>query len=176
MAGVKPIINYGGVTKEIATGDTVPFANLNLNGSFIGKTIVVYKSADETVTTSNSLQDDDHIKTPTIAANETWDGVLITQQVVGAGNAKYDWTSPSGSTARMTGTGTMFGFADRDCSTGFSSSSTVTVGAASPGVMMLHFATAATPGVFQFRFAQASSNAAATTMKGGTLLILTRTA
>ncbi len=173
MADVKPLQKLNGITTGFGATDTVPFANLNLVGSFIGKTIVKSKAADETVTTSTTLQNDDDLVIP-IGANEEMDGFLIAQAVFGAGNGKIAFTVPSGCTITMTGTISSAGFASADGTT--AKSLTITLTTSSYFTLLITVRNGANAGNIQFQFAQNTSNAAATTFKKDTKFILTRTA
>lgn len=162
MADVKPFKNNAGTVTEFGATDTVPFANLNLNGSFIGKTVVKSKAADETITSSTTLQDDDDFNF-TAAANETWSVVMNCQCVFGAGNGKIVFTVPSGCTATMAGTISSAGFASATATT--AKAIAVTLTTSSYFMIMATFTNGANAGTIQFQFAQNSSDAAATTFK-----------
>jgi len=173
MADVKPFKNNAGTVTEFGATDTVPFANLNLNGSFIGKTIVKSKAAAETVTSSTTLQDDDHLVIP-IGSNEEMDGFLIAQAVFGAGNGKIAFTVPSGCTITMSGTISSAGFASADGTT--AKAIAVTLTPSSYFTLLITVRNGANAGNIQFQFAQNTSDPTATTFKKDTKLILTRTA
>ena len=58
----------------------------------------VYKTADETVNNSNTLQDDDHISL-TVLANEVWDFYMVLHTDSNASaDVKVGWSVPSGCT------------------------------------------------------------------------------
>jgi len=89
------------VTDETGTGAAV-FANSpalvtpTINGVTTLPTTVIVKSADETVTSSTSLQDDNHL-TLSIAANETWSfDLTLFQTGATSGDLKLALAIPSG--------------------------------------------------------------------------------
>lgn len=148
-------------------------ADPTFQSTFIGKTISKSKAADETVTTSTTLQDDDDF-TVSIAANETWDVIMNCQCVFGAGNGKIAFTVPSGCTATMSGTISSAGFASATATT--AKAIAVTLTTSSYFIIMATFTNGANAGNIQFQFAQNSSDGAATTFKKDSKLIAIRRA
>lgn len=99
MADKKPLVNSAGNAVEIATGDTIPIANGGTGATTL-PVVAKSKLADETVTSSNTLQDDDHLFFP-IGANETWTfNMVLSVSANASGGLKYLFTVPSGATAR----------------------------------------------------------------------------
>ena len=171
MADVKPFKNNSGTVTEFGATDTIPFANLNLDGSFIGKTWTKRKAGDQDISTSTAFQDDTECVIP-ILANEKKDGFLLSQWVVGAGNLKIKFTVPSGCTATMTGVITSGGFQSVDATA--SKSLVITMTASSYFYLLVDFQNGANAGDIQFQFSQNTSNGANTTHKKGSLFSLTR--
>lgn len=98
MADVKPLILDSGIIKQMGSGDTLPVANGG-TGSTTLPVVAKSKLADETVTSSNTLQDDDHLFFP-IGANETWAfNMVLSVSANASGGLKYLFTVPSGATA-----------------------------------------------------------------------------
>lgn len=151
-------------------------ADPSFSSSFIGKSIAIYKSADESVTSSSTLQNDDDFSFA-IRANEVWKGsMLMTGSALGAGGIKGDFTIPSGASGSMTSASSQTGltFANVSVATGFG----LTVAMTSGRDFAINFTitNGANAGTVQFRFAQNVSNGTATIIKGGSLLHATRTA
>ena len=80
-------------------------AELGLAASGAAPTIAV-KAADESVSSSTTLQVDDDLKF-TVAADETWvfQLVIFGSSANGAGDLKYGFSIPSGTTGRFTNSG-----------------------------------------------------------------------
>lgn len=141
----------------------------------------VVKSADESVTGSTSLQNDDHLVFA-VGANEIWVAeyflTLISASVTP--DFKLDFSVPSGAVGG-------FAFTRRDTASGlteetagnFGSPLDMGIDAANtywPMYVYLYIDTAGTAGNVQLRWAQNTSNANAMTMKAGSMLRATRTA
>ncbi|MDX1766317.1 MAG: hypothetical protein R3313_05195, partial [Candidatus Saccharimonadales bacterium] len=130
------------------------------------------KTADETVTNSTTLQNDDHLSFP-VGANETWIYfVYINPDGPANVDIKYDWSVPSGTTCEstavsITGGGVTFG--NLACATatgGMPTSNDV-------NTEHLIFGTinsGATSGTAQLRWAQFAARTTGTTVKSGSWL------
>lgn len=127
------------------------------------------KTADESVTSSTTLQDDDHLSF-SIGASETWAFLIVSGETGGAGGFKWAFTLPSGAS----GTGTYWAVSDNnsanvsDITTGGTDTSVPSAGTLIINGYVLN---STTPGTVQFRWAQNSSNATAMILKKGTILI-----
>lgn len=129
-----------------------------------------YKTADESVTNSAALQNDDDLKF-SIGANENWAFIMPIGLVCGAsGGFKWAFTLPSGAsgfggnligTARLT---------SADLTTG-SGETTASTTASNQPIIVGYVANSSTPGTVQFQFAQNATNGTATTVKKGSILI-----
>jgi hypothetical protein len=88
---------YRSAADTLTTDDSLTVGG-NLTVTGIGKTIFARKSADESVTSSNTLQDDDHL-TVAVVANAVYEieGFLIYDGST-TGDIKIAWTVPSGAT------------------------------------------------------------------------------
>lgn len=173
MADKKPVtVNTDGSVEVFQTGDTVPFANLNLNGSFIGKTIPVFKSATQTIA-NNTITNDNHFSF-SIGANETWKGLIsFPLNANASGGFKTDMAAPSGATGNMSTSGSnAYTSGIVAIGTGFG----VTANAANITLTVaFEIVNSSTPGTVNFRWAQNATFATGTTVGGG-LLIAIRTA
>jgi len=165
----------------------VVMANSLVWGSGIANfgTITKRKTADESVSSSTTLQDDDHLTFP-IAANEEWRATyeLSFGATISAGGIKLAFTTPSGATQELMailGTNNSGdianGFAGRNNTSGslvlniVPSAGTDAIVHASVWVL-----NGATPGNVTLQFAQASSSATATTSRKGGSMEATRIA
>lgn len=142
--------------------------------SFIGATTVVQKTAGETVTSSNTLQNDDHL-TFAVAANETWKGIItFSLNANGSGGFKFDIAAPSGAsgscamfgnnayTISWVAIGTGGGATQSTTNIMYNITFTITNGANAGNVTL--------------RWAQNASFGTGTTINSGATLIATRTA
>lgn len=130
--------------------------------------IAKYKSADETVTSSNTLQDDDHLSFA-IGASEVWAFLLIIRgSGATSGGMKWAFTVPSGATSRghITMPNTTGADQDLTASAGASGSFGLTTGYQISG----YVANSTTAGNFTFQWAQQTSNGSGTTIKRGSTL------
>lgn len=165
----------GQVLTSNGAGAAPSFQNASGGSGGVGSSICIEKTADETVSTSTTLQNDDEISF-SIGANETWKGHMMFKLTAGAsGGFKFDFTLPSGGTGSMAGVGgSAFGFSRRSITGGYGN----TVAFTNSTVYLLSFTivNSSTAGTAQMRFAQNASDAAATTVMAGTLFHATRTA
>lgn len=146
------------------------------SSSFIGMSVAVYKSGDETVTSSATLQNDDEL-TFTIAANEVWKGSIILPITANAsGGFKLDMTAPSGATGNMRGMqgANPFGFVSTTIGTGFGNTAAFT----NHVVYILNFtiSNSSNAGSVTLRWAQNASFGTGTVVQAGAFLHAIRTA
>lgn len=137
-----------------------------------------HKTADETVTSSAVLQDDDALNFA-IGANETWTFNVFLRVFAGAGGFKYAFTIPSGASGRMdkysnisaTGSNSI----DADITTGGGDSSSLSITGTnqwqSYQPMFGYVVNGANSGTVQLQWAQNASNGTGTVVKRGSILI-----
>lgn len=164
----------------IRAGHKVVVSDFDILGIFADKT------ADETVTSSTTLQDDDQLFLP-VAANARYilDAFIIyTGAADPAGGLKMGWTGPSGATMKWTNFGT-----NGDITGATLVEYNVVVetiaGGRSVGTNLTtemscqprgRLATGGSSGTFRFQFAQGASNATGTVVKAGSYVRLVKVA
>lgn len=131
---------------------------------------VVVKAADEAVTSSTTLQDDNHLILA-LEANATYtvEGVLFYDGQFNAGNLKLTWSLPSGATflwgVSAPATGGAAAFASQAVTTGNLSVGTYgTGGSKTTCRISATVVTSGTAGSMTLRWAQDASHATATTI------------
>lgn len=137
------------------------------------QTNLAVKTADESITSSTTLQNDDDLKLR-LPSNSIWIGTFTYWwEGHASGDIKWDWTLPSGATSLF----------DEHASLGVGNTgiplTTQISGAAQTGNSMLTALGAiilmgSTSGTIQLQWAQQTSNGTATTMKKGSNLIMHR--
>jgi len=148
------------------------FSNLNTDKIETSTRKIVYKSANETVTSSTILQDDDHL-TFAIGANEVWAFKMMMFYNAGTNpDIDFGWSVPAGTTMKWnygTNTGTILTEATR---------LTVFNGIASDtGVLFYGTVVASsTAGNVTLQWAQRNSDGASTTVLSGSHIIAERLA
>ncbi|MFH9038508.1 hypothetical protein ACH4FA_03915 [Streptomyces sp. NPDC017966] len=156
------------------TGGTVS-GNVGINGSLtvggVGQIQFARKTADESVVSSTTLQNDNHLVLP-VVANATYTLFLMCIfSGATTGDIKFDWTVPSGTVLR---------WSDQTGVSGLHSD--VDVYSAPGGTTQVAFqiwatvVTSSTAGNVQFRWAQNASDATATIVRTNSSLQLTRVA
>lgn len=152
-------------------GELVTAALLNThvrdNLNAIGPHVQVVKSADESVTSSVTLQNDDELLIP-VLANERWFVVLIGAVTAGAGGFKFHFDVPAGATFAyqyIYQDGASFNIGNGNAT---QTNTFINSGTNQPFRVEGVLVNGATPGNLTLQWAQASSNAAATTIEGGT--------
>jgi len=132
--------------------------------------ITVVKAADESVTSSTTLQDDNHLILP-LEANATYtlEGGLYYDGQFNAGNLKLTWTLPASATfywsANGPATGGAAAYASNAVTSGNISLGTYgTGGAKTTASVNATVVTVGTAGNMTLRWAQDTSNATATTI------------
>lgn len=127
------------------------------------------KTAPETVTSSTSLQSDDHLSC-TIGTSGTW--VINLNLAVTAnasGGFKYDFTLPAGATGYMVATGnTTLGTTGVSATAGAGGTAAITVGIGF--LIKLYVVSGGTAGTVQFRWAQNASFGTGTSLGQGSNL------
>ncbi|MDP2587314.1 MAG: hypothetical protein Q8P33_00880, partial [bacterium] len=139
-----------------------------------GATVKI-KTADETVTSSSTLQNDDHLSFP-IGASETWIASynIITRVTSNSPDLKIGVTAPAGATCNMSYTllNSPSSGADTDFACGVATPSiSLSNGAGSNGsenlFVTITVRNGGTAGTVNLQFAQNSSNASGTTFRAG---------
>jgi hypothetical protein len=162
------------LTSNGASADPT-FQDASLPSSFVGKSITIFKPNDETVTSSTTLQNDDDFLF-SIAANETWKGIMtLSLAANSSGGFKCDFTVPSGCTGTMRGWGAN-ALSSNNVSIATGLGNTGNAGGNSLSAISFTITNSSTAGTVQLRWAQNASNASGTIMSGGSVLQATRTA
>jgi len=158
-------------------GTNASWAAPSLGSSFVGKTIAVYKTGNQSVTSSTTLVDCTDLSF-SIAANEVWIGTFLPIVAAGVGGGlKWAFTAPSGCSITVRAQG----------AAAFPTSIIDGNGLTGNGVSQIHstaskyeltmiISNSSTAGTVQFRFAQNASNGTATTVSKNSMLILSRVA
>lgn len=163
-------------------GEKPPAATLNdhIRNNLEALNGFVRKTADESVTSSAVLQNDDHLLwTIPQAGTYMFDAYLIADSAANAaGDLSVDFTAPAGTLQ----------FAGHGLDTTLASGNTGTVNAASSGTLNYGLSTTATlvwlhgtlvataSGTLQLRWAQQASNASASTVRSGSHLTVRQVA
>lgn len=141
----------------------------------------VYKAADEAVTSSTTLQDDNHLVLP-LAANAVYtvQGALFYDGQYNAGNFKLTWSLPASATILWSANGPATGgaapFGSQAVSSGNITLGTYgTGGSKTTALVMATVTTFATAGNMLLRWAQDASHATPTTIYAGSWLRSIRT-
>jgi hypothetical protein len=184
----------GGSTAADATLTRSGTSTLTLSGNLtvtgIGQTQYIAKTADETINSSTTLQNDDHLVLPVVAGavyRFELDLYMI-EATDFVGDFKMSFTCPSGATFDMHGAGAHI----TDLSAGTSSngewigklatasasaSLSFGVGTSLTGVRVFgRLVMSSTAGNFQMQWAQNASDASGTTLKAGSFMMMTRVA
>ncbi|MEV4059733.1 hypothetical protein [Nonomuraea dietziae] len=141
----------------------------------------VIKPADETVTNSAVLQNDDHLLLAVAANTDYWMECCVLYNAPTANDMQLAWSGPAGATLEWSNNGLALGATsavDRISRTALGIGSTATIGGsggdavcAMKGLLRV----AATAGTLQMRFAQNTAAAATSVViKTGSMLMLTR--
>lgn len=144
---------------------------------------IVSKAADQSVTSSTTLTNDSHL-VAALVANATYilDGYLMLfGSGAGLGDAKIDFTVPSGTTMHYTSGGVVAANPATQYEDTVNANSTArtigTNGTTDMGVALhAHIVVGSTAGNVQLRFAQNSSNVTATGFRAGSWLRFRRIA
>lgn len=161
---------------EVLTYDTV-------NRYFVQQTSVI-KSADETVTSSTTAQNDDELFVDVLANTQYFVEFFIIYDAIQAADLKIQWTAPSGSTFDWThgGLGTSTTSTSGSVSRNYRALGDVgTVGgpAASAGTNTIipgegRLVTGGSAGLFRLQWAQNTSNATGAIVRARSVLLVQR--
>ena len=158
-------------------GTDASWSAISLPSSFVGKTIALTKTGNQSVTSSTTLVDCTDLSF-SIAANEAWVGTLLPIVTAGvSGGLKWAFTAPSGCsiTVRAQG-GNSFATSIID-GNGLTGNGTTNLhSTASRYELMVIISNSSTAGTVQFQFAQNASNAITTTVSKNSVMIVTRSA
>ena len=149
----------------------------SMPSSFVGKTIALTKTGNQSVTSSTALVDCTDLSF-SIAANEAWIGTILPIVTAGAsGGMKWAFTAPSGCsiTVRAQG-GAAFPTSIIDGNGLTGNGTTGLHGTASRYELTMIISNSSTAGTVQFQFAQNASNGTATTVSKNSVMIVTRSA
>lgn len=142
----------------------------------------VYKAADESVTSSTTLQDDNHLILPLLAgATYTVEGGLFYDGQFNAGNLKLTWSLPAAATIfwspNAPAVGGAAAYASQAVTSGNLSIGTYgTGGSKTTASISATVTTFGTAGNMTLRWAQDASNATPTTIYAGSWLRMWRMA
>jgi len=140
------------------------------------ETITKVKTARETVTSSSTLQDDDHF-TFTVKANKTYViTALIALQAANTVGLKWAFTVPTGASGRINQDAGATGYPsiDMDITTGFSTTDQINSPNANHTLKIYGYVViSSTAGTVTFQWAQGSSNVAGTYLERGSVMTLT---
>ncbi|MGW0575109.1 hypothetical protein ACWD25_03885 [Streptomyces sp. NPDC002920] len=170
--------------------DTNLYVGGNLTVAGIGQVQYIAKTADETVTSSTTLQDDNHIVLP-VVANAVYTYTLdlyLTEATDYIGDFKMSFTCPTGALFDMHGAGahtTDLGSGTNANGEWIAKLATSSAGATlafGVGNVLLgvriygRLVMSSTAGNFQLQWAQNGSDASGTTLKAGSIMTMTRVA
>lgn len=171
------------------TGNTTLSGNLTVTG--IGQTQYIAKTADETVTSNATLQNDDHLVLPAVAnAVYTFElDLYMTDTADFVGDFKMSFTCPTGATFDMHGAGAhTTDLASGSSANGewigklatTSAAANLTFGCGNTAITGVRVYGRLVMGVnagnFQMQWAQNASDTSGTTLKAGSYMIMTRVA
>jgi hypothetical protein len=161
-------------------GERPSGADMNL---YFMQQVHALKTADESVASSTTMQDDDHLFVPVAANTAYWVTAVIHYAASTAADLKIGWSAPTGSTLDWVSDG----FGSTSAAAGVDAASRshqmlgstpapggngtgLTLACIPRGVLVV----GGTAGTFRFRWAQLASDAAATVVKAESILILRR--
>ena len=158
-------------------GTDASWGAISMPSSFVGKTIALTKTGNQSVTSSTTLVNCTDLSF-SIAANEAWVGTFLPIVAAGtSGGMKWAFTAPSGRsiTVRAQG-GAAFSASiiDGNGLTGNGTTGIHTTGTKYELTMII--SNSSTAGTVQFQFAQNASNGTATTVSKNSTMIVTRSA
>lgn len=144
----------------------------NLAVTNVGKRLWARKSADESVTSSTTLQNDDHLALAVVANASYVMKLMIIYTSAATPGIKYGWTGPASATLSWGTSTAVISFLALSDTDNWSNTASAIHSTCYTGVLV----TAGSSGTLQFQWAQNASNATAMTVKAGSYLMLTRTA
>jgi len=166
----------GQVLTSNGAGAAPTFQSAGGGSGGVGSSITVYKSADETVNSSATLQDDNEF-TFAIGANETYTALFFLSLVAHASAGfKIAFTIPSGASGRMMFRSTTSNYSLNDTAIGTGFGTTTAIANTSPVLASISVVNSTNAGNVTLRFAQNASFGADTIIKAGSLMIATRKA
>lgn len=185
---IKQVANFSGGGGAVAWGDVTgkpstftPSSHTHVQADITdlaaSKAVIAKaKTARETVTSSTTLQNDDHF-TFAVAANKTYQlqGLLFVS-AANSGGFKWLFTVPSGTTGRgaTSGGGTLYNGVDLDLATGLGASGSNTITNNNVDIRFSgYLTTSSTAGNIVFQWAQNQSNATGTYIERGSIMTLT---
>lgn len=161
---------------EVLTFDVV-------NRYFVQQTSVI-KSADETVTSSTTFQNDDHLLVSVLANSQYFVEFFLIYDAIQAADIKIQWTAPAGATFDWThgGLGTSATATSGSVSRNYRTISDIgTIGgpAAGAGTNAVipgegRLVTSGTAGTFRLQWAQNTSSATGAIVRANSVLIVQR--
>lgn len=164
--------------KVFSVNETLTSADVN---EYFAQQIIAIKTADESVTSSTTVQDDNHLSMTLNANSNYWlDGILIIDGAVG-GDFKLQFVVPSGTIRYLSDAGDSAITAtlmevDRNWKAGSLTTimGTVASGTSTIVPVMGIIRTAASGGTFKLQWAQGTSSATATRVFTNSFLRVTR--
>lgn len=166
-------------TLTVPSGTTLTSPVIN-SATGIGQSITVRKTADESVTSSTALQDDDHLSFA-IGANEEWvvRFTIFVSNNLGTTGIRVAINAPGGATIRHYDALHADGNSIGGMNTGIGSSAFTAASMSSSNAALLMITlwvlNGATPGTVQLRWCQDTSSATALTFNRGSHLVAIRT-
>ena len=158
-------------------GTDASWGAFSLPSSFVGKSIALNKTGNQSVTSSTTLVDCTDLSF-SIGANEVWVGTILPIVTAGAsGGMKWAFSAPSGCgvTVRAQG-GNSFATSIIDGNGLTGSGVTQSHSTASRYELTVIITNSSTAGTVHFQFAQNASNGTATTVSKNSTMIVTRSA
>lgn len=167
--------------KDWVDGDRPPASDLN---RYPLQQVHIIKTADESVTSSTTMQDDNHLFVTVAAGADYWVQVYLTYEGDLAGDLKVGWSGPSGATLDWMSDSLSSAVTDTNCRGIVSRSLQAISSTPAPGALGAGILAVAVPrgilrvgvnaGTLQLRWAQLASSATPTIVKAGSLLRLRR--
>ncbi|MEV4059735.1 hypothetical protein [Nonomuraea dietziae] len=167
--------------KDWIDGDRPPASDLN---RYPLQQVHVIKAADESVGTSTTMQDDDHLFAAVEAGTDYWlQAYLIYEGEIGA-DLKIGWSAPSGTTFNWMSDSLGSGTTDTACRGAVSRSLQLLTSQPGPGTLGAGILAISLPrgvvqvggtsGTLRFRWAQLVNTVTPTIVKAGSMLRLRR--
>lgn len=171
--------------KDFAALESPPASDFN---RYFMQQEFIQKSADESLASSTTIQDDDHLFFTPILNTDYWITMFVIYDGAGPdptlGDLKISWSVPTGSTFDYisdglisTATSGVFDVSrSAQIAPAGGNPTPGTIGTSSPVTALIKgvFRMGGTAGTFRFRWAQNTSNATATRVRAGSCLIARR--
>jgi len=171
MADIKPLKIASGIIQEVGTGDTIPVANGGTGQSTQWLPQAKAKTADESVTSSATLQNDDHLSFEGVAGATYQFSINGKATANASGGFKWAFTLPASGSGRALTQIQGLNDADIDVTVGSGVTGAIAV---TNAFLISGYITFSTAGTAQFKWAQNASNGTATTLKRGSNLSVIR--